>query len=78
MRTCVLLPRGNGVWSPREEASVGLAQRSEDDADADTCPHVDHDGRRDSVNGLQEALRAAVSYAARGSQKTGEFAMFVI
>jgi Tol biopolymer transport system component len=45
---------------------------------ADTCPHVDPDGRRDSVSGLQEALRAAFSYAARGSQKPGEFAMFVI
>jgi hypothetical protein len=45
---------------------------------ADSCPHVDPDGRRDSLTGLQEALRAAFSYAARGSQKTGEFAKFVI
>jgi hypothetical protein len=48
----------------------------EDEADA--CPRVDPDGRRRSVNGLQRALRAAFSYAARGSQKPGEFAMFVI
>jgi hypothetical protein len=46
--------------------------------DADGCPHVDPDGRQALLDGLQEALRAALSYAARGSQKPGEFAIFVI
>jgi hypothetical protein len=50
MRTCALLPLGNVVWPPREEASIGLARRVEDEAD--TGPHVDPDGRRCSAREL--------------------------
>ena len=72
----MLLPHGDVVWPSREETSIGLAQRSRTArirvrTSTRTVGEI-------SLTGLQEALRAAFSYAARGSQKTGEFAKFVI
>src|SRR3982750_646104 len=65
---------GRGLAHLAERRRYGSRGGFEDEADV--RPHVDP--RRpaiDSVSGLHRALRAALSYAAKGSQKLGEFAL---